>query len=191
MNSLATIAGLAWMFINGAYFVLVSFAPIFLIEQGTSFEEASVIVSLLSWVFIFSMPLGGYLATRFQVPNAVMFTGLIGTVIVGGLIPYTNAPFVTFLLFGVFYAVCAPVVASLPAEVLSPGNRGPGFGVYYICYFAGSAVLPVVGGYLKDVTGTAASSVLFGVAMMVATLLLVSLFRLAQAYYPASTASDA
>jgi MFS family permease len=94
-------------------------------------------------------------------------------------------PFVTFLLFGVFYAVYAPVVASLPAEVLSPGNRGPGFGIYYIWYFAGSAFLRVVAGYLTDVTGTAASSVLFGAAMMLATLLLVGLFRVAQAYYPA------
>ncbi len=183
--SLVTIAGLVWMFINGAYLVLLSFAPIFLIEQGLSFAEASGVVSLMSWVFIFSLPLGGYLATRFQAPNVVMFTGLTGAIIIGGLIPFTNVPFVTFMLFGIFYAVSAPIVASLPAEVLSPGNRGPGFGIYYIWYYAGSAFLPIVGGYLKDVTGTAASSVLFGVALMIATLILAGLFRLAQAYYPA------
>ncbi len=188
---LVTIAGLVWMFINGAYLVLLSFAPILLIERGISFAEASVIVSLMSWVFIFSLPLGGYLATRFQAPNVVMFTGLVGAIIIGGLIPYTNAPFVTFLLFGIFYAISAPVVASLPAEVLSPGNRGPGFGIYYIWYYAGSAFLPVVGGYLKDISGTAASSVLFGVAMMIATLILAGLFRWAQAYYPAPVESDA
>ncbi len=65
------------------------------------------------------MPLGGYLATRYQAPTAVMFSGLTGTVIIGGLIPLTGATPVTFLLFGIFYAVSAPVVASLPAEVLS------------------------------------------------------------------------
>ena len=56
---------------------------------------------------------------------------MIGSIIIGGLIPYTNVPLVTFSLFGILYAVSAPVVGSLPAEVLSPGNRGPGFGIYY------------------------------------------------------------
>jgi predicted MFS family arabinose efflux permease len=42
--SLVTIAGLVWMFINGAYVVLLSFAPIFLFEKGVSFEKAGVVV---------------------------------------------------------------------------------------------------------------------------------------------------
>jgi 3-oxoacyl-[acyl-carrier-protein] synthase-1 len=90
---------------------------------------------------------------------------------------------------GLFYAASAPVVASLPAQVLRPETRGPGFGIYYIWYFAGSAFLPVVGGYLKDITGTAASSVLFGVAMMIATLTLAGLFRLTQACIPVRAGS--
>ncbi len=187
---LLTIAGLVWMFINGAYLVLLSFGPVFLSEQGASFAAASRVVSLMSWVFLFSLPLGGYLATRYRAPNVVMFSGLFGSVIFGALILNTDMPLLTFTLFGILYAVSAPVVASLPAEVLRPETRGPGFGIYYVWYFAGSAFLPVVGGYLKDITGTAASSVLFAVAMMVATLILVGLFRLAQAYVPVHVASD-
>jgi predicted MFS family arabinose efflux permease len=187
---LVTIAGLVWMFINGAYLVLLSFAPVFLQEQGVSFVAAGRVVSLMSWVFLFSLPLGGYLATRFRAPNVVMFTGLAGTVVVGALIPFTDVPFVTFTLFGILYAASAPVVASLPAEVLRPETRGPGFGIYFIWYFVGSAFLPVVGGYLKDITGTAASSILFGVAMMIATFTLVGLFRLTQAYVPVRAGSD-
>ena len=188
--SLVTIAGLVWMFINGAMLVLLIFGPVFLNEQGASFVAAGRVVSLMTWVFLFSLPLGGYLATRYRAPNVVMFTGLIGTVIVGGLIPYTDVPYVTFTLFGILYAASAPVVASLPAEVLRPETRGPGFGIYYLWYFAGSAFLPVVGGYLKDITGTAASSVLFGVAMMMATLVLAGLFRLAQAYIPVRAGAE-
>ena len=187
---LLTIAGLVWMFINGAYLVLLSFGPVFLSEQGTSFAAAGRVVSLMSWVFLFSLPLGGYLATRYRAPNVVMFSGLFGSVIFGALILITDMPLLTFTLFGILYAVSAPVVASLPVEVLRPETRGPGFGIYYVWYFAGSAFLPVVGGYLKDITGTAASSVLFAVAMMVATLILVGLFRLAQAYVPVHVASD-
>ncbi len=189
--SLVTIAGLVWMCINGAYLVVLSFGPVFLHENGMSFATAGRVVSLMSWVFLFSLPLGGYLATRLRAPNIVMFTGLAGTVVVGGLILYTDMPHLTFALFGILMAVCVPVLASLPAEVLRPETRGPGLGIYYVWYFAGSAFLPVVGGYLKDITGTAASSVLFGVVMMMVTLILAGLFRLAQAYVPVRVEPDA
>jgi MFS family permease len=181
---LVNIAGLVWMFINGAYIVLLSFGPILLLEQGIAFAPASLAVSLMSWVFVLALPLGGYLATRYKMPNVVMFIGLIGATVVGGLIPYTDIPFVTFFLFGLLYAAAAPVVAALPAEVLRPRNRGPGLGIYFIWYYAGSAFLPVVAGYVKDATGTAVASVHFGIAMMIATIVLVGLFRLAQAAIP-------
>lgn len=188
---LVTIAGLVWMFINGAYIVLLSFAPIFLFEKGVSFEKAGLVVSLMSWVFIFALPLGGYIATRFKAPNIVMFSGLIGTIIVGAFIPYTSIPFIMFMLFGIFFAISASVIATLPAEVLSPENRGPGFGIYYIWYYAGSALFPVIGGYLKDIIGTATSSLFLGVGLMIATLMLVGLFRLAQTYFPVGAETEA
>lgn len=187
--SLVTIAGIGWMFVNGAYLVVLSFGPVFLAERGTGFETASLVVSLMSWIFMLCLPLGGYLATRFRMPNLVMFSGLTGTVIVGALIPYSHLPFLTFLLFGGLYALSVPVVAALPAGVLRPENRGPGLGLYFVWYFAGSAFLPVVGGYLRDLSGTAESSLLFGAAMMLATLLLVGVFRFAQGRSPAPAAS--
>jgi predicted MFS family arabinose efflux permease len=187
---LVTIAGLVWMFVNGAYLVFVSFGPVFLQEHGVPFAAAGRVVSLMSWVFLFSLPLGGYLATRFRIPNLVMFSGLTGTIVVGALTLVTDVPFLTFTLFGIFYAAAVPVVASLPARVLRPETRGPGLGIYFIWYFLGSALLPIAAGYLKDLTGSAASSVLFGVAMMIATLTLAALFRLAQAL-PARARSEA
>ncbi len=189
--SLVMLAGLVWMCINGAYLVVLSFGPIFLHENGTSFATAGRAVSLMSWVFLFSLPLGGYLATRLRVPNIVMFTGLAGSIVAGGLILYTDMPFVSFALFGILCGACVPVLAILPVEVLRPETRGPGLGIYYVWYFAGSAFMPVVAGYLKDVTDTAANSVLFGIAMMVATLILVGLFRLAQVYVPVRVEPDA
>ena len=184
---LVCIAGLMWMLINGAYLVVLSFGPTLLLEAGTSIAEAGLVVSLMSWVFMFSLPLGGYLATRYAAPNIVMVLGLLGTVIVGGMIPYTSLPMVTFALFGIALAVAVPVLASLAAEVLRPENRGPGFGIYYIWYYAGSAFLPVVGGYLMDATGSAAASFLFAAAMMFACLLLLGLFRIEQIRLPVAT----
>ena len=177
---LVCVVGCMWMLINGAYLVILSFGPTLLLEQGASVAEAGLAVSTMSWVFFFALPLGGFLATRFAMPNLVMLTGLTGTVIVGALIPYTSIPLITFAMFGIAFAVAAPVIGSLPAEVLRPENRGPGFGIYQLWYFAGSALLPVVGGILTDWTGGATASVLFAVAMMFGTLCLLGLLRLEQ-----------
>lgn len=68
---------------------------------------------------------------------------------------------------------------------LRPDNRAPGFGIYYIWYYAGSALLPPVGGFLKDVTGTATATVLFSASMMLASLCLLGSLRWEQARYRA------
>lgn len=173
---LVTIAGLGWMFVNGTYLVMVSFGPVMLDEQGVSFETAARVTSVLSWMFLVSLPLGGWIATRFGIPKTVMAVGVGGSAIVGALIPYAGTPVVTFALFGLLYAAAAPVLGALPAQVLAPERRGPGLGIYYIWYFVGAATLPAVAGYLRDVTGTATAPVLFAAAMMVATLALTLTF---------------
>jgi len=177
---LACIAGWIWMLLNGAYLVMLSFGPTLLLERGRSVAVAGLAVSLMSWVFMFSLPMGGYLATHFKAPNRVMVGGLAGTVLVGALIPFTSMPYATFALFGIAFALATPVIASLPAEVLRPENRGPGLGVYYLWYYAGSAFLPAVGGLFKDVVGSAAASVIFAAAMMLGCLLLLGVFRVEQ-----------
>ena len=68
---LVTIAGLAWMFVNGAYLVMVSFGPVLLDEQAVPFADAARITSLMSWVFFFALPVGGYLATQYNIPKTV------------------------------------------------------------------------------------------------------------------------
>ena len=182
--SLVTIAGLAWMFVNGAYLVLVSFGPVLLDQQSVPFDVASRVTSTMSWVFFFALPLGGYLATRYGMPRTVLTVGYVATVIIGALIPYTTVPLLTFTLFGIFYAAAAPVLGALPAQILAPENRATGMGIYYIWYFAGSALLPAAAGYLHEATGTAEGPVLFAVTMMVLTLMLAYTVYFAQRARP-------
>jgi predicted MFS family arabinose efflux permease len=146
---LTCIAGWIWMFINGAYVVMLSFGPILVVEQGASITAAAQAVSIMSWVFLFALPMGGWLSTHYKAPNAVMITGMLGSVIFGLAIPFVGGPSLTFALFGIAFAIATPAIASLPAEILRPGNRATGFGIYYIWYYAGSAALPPVGGSSK------------------------------------------
>jgi predicted MFS family arabinose efflux permease len=187
---LVCIAGAIWMFINGAYVVMLSFGPTLLVEHGTSVTDAAQAVSIMSWVFLFALPMGGWLSTRYKASDVVMTAGLIGSVIFGLIIPFVGFPSLTFALFGIAFAIATPAIASLPAEILRPDNRAPGFGIYYIWYYAGSALLPPVGGLLKDVTGTATATVLFSASMMFASLCLLGLLRWEQARrFCASTSS--
>jgi MFS family permease len=178
--ALICIAGATWMFLNCAYVVLLSLGPVFLVERGAPVVEASRAVSLMSWVFLFALPLGGYLATRFKAPNQVMVIGLVGSLIFGALIPFASAPKAMFVLFGVALALATPVIGSLPSEALRSENRATGLGVYYLWYYGGVAVAPAVGGVLKDVTKTAATSIHFATAMIFACLCLLGYFRLRQ-----------
>ena len=81
---------------------------------------------------------------------------------------------------GIAYAIAVPVVSSLPALVLHPENRGPGFGIFQVWYFAGSALMPIAAGYLQDLTGGATASLLFATGMMFAVLCLHGVFRFEQ-----------
>jgi MFS family permease len=184
---IACLAGIIWMFLNGAYLVMASFGPAHLIERGMQVAQASAVVSLMSWVFIFALPLGGYLATFYRAPNTVMVGGLAASIVLGGLIPFAPYPFLFFTLFGIAFAIATPVVGSLAAEVLNPRIRGPGFGVYFLWYFGGMPVLIAFAGLLRDWTGSITASLLFAAGMLLCCLLLAGLFRVVQGRMPSAS----
>jgi predicted MFS family arabinose efflux permease len=184
---IACLAGIIWMFLNGAYLVMLSFGPAHLIERGASIAGASAVVSLMSWVFIFALPVGGYLATHYRAPNIVMVGGLIASIVLGSLIPFAPYPVLFFTLFVIALAIAAPVVGSLAAEVLNPRARGPGFGVYFLWYFGGMPVLIAFAGLLRDWTGSVTASLLFANGMLLCGLVLAGFFRAMQRRMPSAS----
>lgn len=179
-TTMTCLTGAIWMFLNGAYLAMLSFAPSALIERGMSIPAADTVVSVMSWVFIVALPLGGYLANRYQAPDAVMVGGLVASIILGAYLPFSPTPLLSFALFGFALALATPVVAALPARVLAPEMRGPGFGIYYLWYFGGMPVLIALAGLLRDATGSASASLEFAVALLVACVLLLVVFRFVQ-----------
>lgn len=178
--ALTCLTGAIWMFLNAAYLAVLSFAPE-LIKNGMSYSGAGAVVSAMSWVFIVAVPLGGYLANRLKAPDAVMVGGLVASILLGAYLPFSHVPLLSFALFGFALALAAPVVAALPARVLAPDVRGPGFGIYYLWYFGGMPVLIALAGLLRDATGSATASLEFAVGMLVVCLPLLAVFRLAYA----------
>jgi MFS family permease len=127
------------------------------------------------------VPLGGYVANRYNMPDQIMVGGLVASIILGAFIPFSPAPLLTFALFGIALALATPVVGALPAETLEARTRGPGFGIYYLWYFGGMPVLIALAGVLRDRTGSVTASLIFATLMILCCLVLLGVFRFAQA----------
>jgi MFS family permease len=178
--AMVCLVGIIWMFLNTGYVVMLSFAPAQLVDGGMSITRADAVASLMSWVFIFALPLGGHLAHRYRIADPIMFGGMAATVVLGAIVPFSPFPVVTYALFGTALALATPIVSALPAEVMEPHNRGPGFGIYYLWYFGGLPVLIAAAGFARDLTGSASAPLIFATSMMLCCLALLGMLRLTQ-----------
>ena len=91
------------------------------------------------------------------------------------------APEVLCVAFGVIAGIPAGALMALSAQALSADNRGPGLGIFYTWYYAGMTVGPVLAGWTRDVSGSAAAPVILGAALLGGVILSVGVLRLLQA----------
>jgi MFS family permease len=176
---LVTLAGLFWMALNGAYVIVLGLGPEMLIERGVQPVEAATAASMMPWAFLLALPLGAWVATRWDVPNLIMVLALAGSAILAFWIS-VEAGAIEFLAFGLFLAFGTATVAALPSEALREESRSTGLGYYFVWYFIGSATFPTIGGWVGDVTGTAAGPMILAGASLVMCLALLRAFRIEQ-----------
>ncbi len=184
---LVSFAGLIWTFVNAGWVVAVSFAPGYLGTKGMQLGEAAAVTSLATWLAVIGVPLGGYLASRWRHPNAM----IVASTVVGALaifaIPFTSAYVVCFSVIGLIMFLPAGVMAALPIEVLRPENRATGLGLFYTWWYAGVAGLPPVGGWTYDVSGAPAAPLFYAGVLVLLTLAALLGFRLTQRAPAAAT----
>jgi cyanate permease len=154
-----------WGLINVGLSTLLNFTPGFLISSGFPETSAGALVSLITWVMIPSLTLGGYLAERLNRPNLIMSAcfALIGAGMI--LLPVTHAPTLIFIGIGLVFGPLGGLSMALPAAVLSPENRSAGMGIFYTCSMAISAFLPAAAGFSRDITRSPAAPLVFGGAL--------------------------
>jgi predicted MFS family arabinose efflux permease len=175
-----SLAGIVWMLFNASYFVVVSFGSAQLVEQGMAVTDAESIVSIVSWEFIFALPLGGYLATRLDVANPILFGALTVSMVAAATIPFSASSILPFVIFGLALALSAPVIIALPAEILGARARGRGLAFYYVWYFAGTPALISCGEFFNRQAGSTSASLLFAAVMIGCSLVFASAFRICQ-----------
>ena len=177
---LVTLAAMVWLLFNAGLILVVGFAPAFLVAKGLSVTESGLISSVGTWIGIATIPIAGYAVQRWGRANETMVVFLVGGGCIAALIPWIDAWFLMFVLFGLIaWAPAGPIVA-LPVAHLTPENRGIGMGVFFSYYYLGMGLFPALAGWIRDVTGSPGAPIMFAGALFIGALLFLGLLRFAE-----------
>jgi MFS family permease len=172
--------GAAWPLMStGGYVVFSSYAPVMLIDRGIPHTTAALVISLLSWLLIVIIPLGGYLADRTGKKDLLFWGGCLAAAAAIAMVPVLD-PVELWVVLSAFLGFTVGMVMALPGEVLSPKSRATGLGLYYTMYYIGTGVLPAIAGWIQDTTGSAASVIWFSAACLALAPFSLLAFRILQ-----------
>lgn len=145
--------------------LFVTFSVTYLVSTGAPYAKASGAFSFLAVGFIPGAILTGVLSDRFNQKYVLMGLLIIQIVSVGLLLLNPN----WLLIYALFIAVgfcltgIPTVMGILPSRYFSDKVYGKTLGFLTLMLGLGSAVSPIMGGYLGDLTSSLTSTVFLGV----------------------------
>jgi MFS family permease len=180
---MVTQAGIMWALANGAFAIMLGFAPNLLQAEGLSLSQTGMLLALLSWLMVGSIQFGAALEDRWPRPNLMVLAGYAVPTAAMLLLP-TAPPLLPVLAFGLLGGFPIGVMLALPAQVLHPQHRSVGMGVFYSLMYLGMTALPPAAGWLGDRMASPAAPIYFGGLLYLAVLPLFLLFRATQVGSP-------
>src|SRR5262249_49482468 len=147
-----SIPGAIWGLVNGAYTIMVAFAPVLMMAAGLDIGGAGRVLSAVTWLNLASTLTGGVIAQRWTRWNLLMVVGIGGWARGLRRVPVID-PGLPLLLGGTGLGTAIGVIVALPAEVLRPESRGVGMGVFFTFMYVGQAGLPPLAGAIQDEVG--------------------------------------
>jgi MFS family permease len=172
-----TVAGLIWGLFNVGFAVIFSFGPTMLVERGWSLTQAGSIISIVLWMAVISVPMGGILADRLRRPQTMLVAGALLFAGLMLLLPRTDAVIATTLALGLVSGQPAGPIMSLPSQVLQPATRALGMGLFFTVYYVPMMVGPIIAGSAAKWTGSASAAFDFGALVLVICPLLLWAFN--------------
>jgi MFS family permease len=178
--TLTLIASLVWAAFNAAYIVYLSFAPRVLVAGGLGMIEAASIISLASWVMIFSGAACGQLADLTGRSDLILSMCL--GVAMGSLALLSHVAWAVplSLLFGLIGMAPAGLIMALTGAAMAPHKRAFGMGIFFSAYFVVTAPAPAIAGWLFDRSHDPFLPILFAIALFALTLAANFAFRIAE-----------
>ena len=174
--AVVSIPGAIWGLTNGAYTIMVSFAPILLMTGGRDIGAAGLLVGAFTWLVVVSVQLGGFIAQRWGHQSHLMTGSIVGWCAALLLVPAID-PTLPLLACGAFMGLPVGIIMAMPSQVLRPASRGIGMGIFYVFLYIGHAALPPIAGAIQDAVGGTAASLTFAAALVFLVLPLFALFR--------------
>lgn len=164
----AIVAGSIWGLYNAGLAMVFAFGPSLLVERGWPITSAGSAVSLLLWLAIVSVPLGGFLADRLRHHAVFVVAGCLAAGVL--LLVASREPdqVVIYAVLGLVAGLPAGPIMSLPSRVLRPGVRAIGMGAFFSVFYAAMVVGPALGGWLAAANGSAAAAIYFGALLLFA-----------------------
>ncbi len=173
-----SIAGTIWGIANAAFATLFSFGPTLLVEKGFSASTAASLVSVVLWVTIFAIPLGGLIAERFVKINLIIvFCVALGAILIP-LVARIDRTLALFIALGIVAGLPAAAVMSLPARVLDGQTRAVGMGIFYTVYYGIMLLFPILQGVFARLGQTAAVTFDAAAILLLTALPLLAVFDL-------------
>jgi len=173
---LAVLAGLVWATFNTSAIIFLSFSPTYLIERGWSAAPASSVSSLVMWLCVPLVLLGGHIADRTGRYDLLIAGTTLLTALLMAAMPLVPATVPFLVLVGVIWGAPAGPIMALP-QVLPAAERAAGFGIFFTVFYGCMAAVPAVAGLLLDLSGDSRLPLLFAAAVMASTAPILWLFR--------------
>ncbi|MEZ5817460.1 MAG: MFS transporter [Hyphomicrobiaceae bacterium] len=176
-------AGCVWGFYNASLAMIFGFGPLMLVERGWDIAAASSATSIVLWLVVLSVPLGGLLADRSGRPTTILFTGIVlfaALLLAAGRVDHVLFAFVAL---GLVSGLPAGPIMSLPARVLAADTRAVGMGLFFTVFYVVQLSAPWMAGVLAKTRGTTWAAFDFGAALLaICIMALIGFLRLASAW---------
>lgn len=159
---LASLAGCIWILYNSGFIMIVSFAPAMLVARDFDIAEAGALISIGTWVYMFAIPIGGWLSERLQRPNVTMVGCFLLITVIVAAVPFVESVVIVFALAGLFVGIPTGTVMALTVETVRAENRNMGVGFYYSVHYVGLTFIPLIAGWSLDLSGSTAAPMFVG-----------------------------
>lgn len=146
-------AAAAWGVFNAAYVTYLAFAPKVIESHGQTAITAAGIISVGSWIMIFSGAACGQIVDRIGGRNIVLAVCMGGAVAALLLLGLSGAGVGASVLFGLIGMAPAGVIMAMAGQAMRPQVRAFGMGVFFTVYYAIMWITPPVAGAILDATG--------------------------------------
>lgn len=181
---LTLLAASVWGLFNAGYIVYLSFAPRVLVAGGYGATQAAAVVSIASWVMIFSITIGGRIADRTGRRDRVLYVCSMAAVASVLLLREVSIAVWLSLAFGLVGMASAGVIMALTGEAMAPQRRAFGMGVFFSGYFVVMTAAPPIAGWLYDMSGDPYVCLQFAAILFTAAAVANWMFRLAKRQSP-------